>query len=388
MLNENDKKWLDSVVKKIINKMEWVSEKSSNKIPYTTIDGEHDDRTINVSGRTEDGLNWWTNGFWGGMMWLMYHETGKKRYKEIANLLEDKLDQCLNTFYGLHHDVGFMWIPTSIANYKITKNLESRKRGLHVANLLAGRFNPVGEFIRAWNDDVWKDDGEIDTRGWAIIDCMLNIPLLYWATEETGDPRFKQIAMKHADTVIKEFVRPDGSVNHIVEFDTFNGGVLQTHGGQGYENGSSWARGQTWGLYGFLMSYKHTGKEEYLSTAKRIANYFIANIPEEGIIPVDFRQPKEPKWEDSTAAAIAACGLIEIAKQVSQFEKEMYMNAAIKLLKTLDEKRCDWTKDCDCILKKCTAAYHDKDHHFNIIYGDYYFMEAIFKLKGNDLYIW
>ncbi|WP_238948114.1 glycoside hydrolase family 88 protein [Clostridium sp. YIM B02569] len=383
MINENDKNWVDSVVEKITNKMEWVSEKSADKIPYTTIDGEHDDRAINPTGKAEDGICWWTNGFWGGMMWLMYHETKKERYKEIANILENKLDACIENFYGLHHDVGFMWLPTSVTNYKMTKNSESRKRSLHVANLLAGRYNPVGEFIRAWNDD-----GETDRRGWAIVDCMINIPLLYWATEETGDPRFKQIAMKHADTTMNVFVRPDGSVNHIVEFDPFNGGLVRTHGGQGYKDGSSWTRGQTWGIYGFLISYKHTGKEEYLNTAKRIANYFIANIPEDGIIPVDFRQPKEPRWEDSTAAAIAACGLIEIAKQVPEFEKDMYMSAALKLLKALDEKRCDWTTECDCILKNCTAAYNRKEHHFNIIYGDYYFMEAIFKLKGDGLYIW
>lgn len=383
MLNENDKEWVESVALKIRNKMEWVSEKSVNKIPYTTVNGEHDDRAINLIGREDTGICWWTNGFWGGMMWLMYHETGKERYREIANILEDKLDECLDNFYGLHHDVGFMWLPTSVTNYKVTKNSKSRKRGLHAATILAGRYNPVGEFIRAWNDG-----GKEDTRGWAIIDCMLNIPLLYWATEETNDPRFRQIAMKHADTVMKEFVRPDGSVNHIVEFDPFNGGVVKIHGGQGYGVGSSWSRGQAWGLYGFLMSYKHTENEEYLNAAKRIANYFIANIPEDGIIPVDFRQPEEPKWEDSTAAAIAACGFIEIAKQVPEFEKDMYMNAAIRLLKILESKRCDWTKECDCILNNCTAAYHRKEHHFNIIYGDYYFMEAIFKLKGNDLYIW
>jgi unsaturated chondroitin disaccharide hydrolase len=383
MLNGNNKEWLEGVALKIRNKMEWVREKSANKVPYSTVNGEHDDRTINVIGRDDTGICWWTNGFWGGMMWLMYHETGEERYKEIANILEDKLDECFDNFYGLHHDVGFMWLPTSVTNYKLTKNAKSKKRALHAANLLAGRYNLVGEFIRAWNDDPMQDN-----RGWAIIDCMFNIPLLYWATEETKDPRFKQIAIKHANTVMKEFVRPDGSVNHIVEFDPFNGGVVRTHGGQGYENGSSWTRGQTWGLYGFLMSYKHTGNEEYLNTSKRIANYFIANIPEDGIIPVDFRQPKEPKWEDSTAAAIAACGFIEIAKQVPELEKDIYLNAAIKLLKTLEMTRCDWTKDCDCILNNCTAAYHRMEHHFNIIYGDYYFIEAIFKLKGDDLYIW
>jgi unsaturated chondroitin disaccharide hydrolase len=384
MLQEKDKQWMDSVILKINHKMETVSERSKFKIPYTTINGIHDDyNDSNRKYRIKEGLDWWTNGFWGGMMWLMYHETGNEKYAQIAKITEEKLDQCFDDYYGLHHDVGFMWLPTAVADYRITKNPISRKRGLHAASLLAGRFNPVGKFIRAWND--MPDN---DTRGCAIIDCMLNIPLLYWATEETKDPRFKQIAMMHADTVMENFIRPDGSSEHIVEFDPFNGGVIKTHGGQGYENGSSWTRGQAWAIYGFMMSYLHTGKIEYLNTAKQVAHYFIANIPESGIIPVDFRQPKEPDWEDSTAAAIVACGLIEIAKQVGEHEKELYLNTAIELLKTLDEKRSNWTQTNDCILENCTGAYNSEEHHFNIIYGDYYFMEAIFKLKGNDIFLW
>ena len=384
MLEAKEQMWLNGVIEKITAKMDGVSEKSRNKIPYTTINGTHDDRNLdNPTGTETDGINWWTNGFWGGMMWLMHHETGNEKYKEIANISEAMLDQCFEDYYGLHHDVGFMWLPTSVANYKVTKNAESRKRALHAANLLAGRFNLAGGFIRAWNDVA-----DNDTRGWAIIDCMFNIPLLYWASEETGDPRFKQIAMKHADTAMTAFVRPDGSVNHIVEFDPFNGGVVKTYGGQGYEEGSSWTRGQTWALYGFMMSYIHTGKEEYLDTAKRVAHYFMANIPEDGVIPVDFRQPKEPRREDDTAAAIAACGLIEIAKAVGTYEKGSYIEAALKLLRTLDESRSDWSRDNDCILQYGSGAYYAKSHHHPIIYGDYYFMEAIFKLKGNDLYLW
>jgi len=384
MLKQVDQAWLEGVIARITQKMDWVSEKNRDKIPYTTIDGSYDDRSVdNPSNSVDDGICWWTNGFWGGMMWLMYHETGNEKYKEIAQISEEKLDRGFHEFIGLHHDVGFMWLPTSVANYRVTKNTESRKRALHAANLLAGRFNLAGGFIRAWND--LKD---VDTRGWAIIDCMFNIPLLYWASEETGDPRYKQIAMKHADTAMTAFVREDGSVNHIVEFDPFNGGVVRTYGGQGYEEGSSWTRGQTWALYGFMMSYIHTGKEEYLYTAKKIAHYFIANIPESGIIPVDFRQPAEPKLEDDTAAAIAACGFIEIAKVVGEHEKPLYMNAAIKLLQTLDQQRSDWGRDSDAILQNGSAAYHAATHHHAIIYGDYYFMEAIFKLKGNDLYLW
>lgn len=385
LVSGSDQTWVLDVVEKLKKKMSWVSEKSKEKIPYTTNNGTHDNRIVdNPTGLMSDGINFWTNGFWGGMMWQMYHETGEEKYKEIANFSENALDKCFELYYGLHHDVGFMWLPTSVTNYRVTQNPESRKRALHAANLLAGRFNLAGGFIRAWNE---LPDKEKDTRGWAIIDCMFNIPLLYWASEETGDPRFKQIAMKHADTTMADFVRPDGSVNHIVEFDPFNGGVVRTYGGQGYTEGSSWTRGQGWGLYGFMMSYRHTGKEEYLNTAKRIGHYFMANIPENGIIPIDFRQPKEPAYEDSTAAAIAACGLIEIAKAVGEHEKEIYLQSALKMLKALDASRSDWSEASDCIIRNCSGSYHG-GRHMNIIYGDYFFMEAIFKLKGDDLYIW
>ncbi|WP_159885655.1 glycoside hydrolase family protein [Paenibacillus puerhi] len=376
MLNASEQQWVEAVLNKLVTKMEWVSDKSRDKIPYTTINGTHDDRSLT-------DIDWWTNGIWGGMMWLMHHVTGDNKYKEIAEISEDKLDECFRRFYGLHHDVGFMWLPTSVARYRVTNHPESRKRALHAANLLAGRFNLAGGFIRAWNDI----DGE-DCRGWAIIDCMLNLPLLYWASKESGDPRFTQIAMKHADTAMIAFVRPDGSVHHIVEFDPFQGGVVRTHGGQGYGVDSSWTRGQAWGLYGFIMSYLHTQKEQYLHTSQRIAHYFMSNIPDNGIIPIDFRQPKEPAYEDSTAAAIAACGLIEIAKVVPPLEQDTYVKAALKLLKTLDDHRCDWTASTDSILLKGSEAYHRENHHSAIIYGDYFFMEAVMKLKGNDLYLW
>lgn len=391
MLQEQDKLWVKETAGKIREKMEWVSEKSKDKIPYTTVNGVHDDKSAVESASYGDGIHWWCNGFWGGMMWLMYHETGEERYCEIARRSEEKLDKCLTEFYGLHHDVGFMYLPTAVADYKLTGCPASRRRGLHAANLLAGRFHPLGRFIRAWNDDA---DETMDTRGLAIIDCLLNIPLLYWASDETNDPRFRQIAMMHADTVREHFVRPDGSVRHIVEFHPDTGEMVREYGGQGYGVGSSWSRGQTWGLYGFLMSYRHTGKEEYLDTAKKIAHYFIANIPEDGIIPVDFRQPREPFWCDDTAAAIAACGLLEIAREVSELESDLYRDAAVKLLRALDEKHCDYTRENDGILRKCTAAYHRDEHEYHIIYGDYYFMEAIFKLeaicglKEKDFFMW
>lgn len=371
-----DRIWAEAVSDKIRKKVSIVAARNRNKIPYTTVNGVFNDMSI-------DNICWWTNGFWGGMMWQLYHATEDTLYQEIAIESEKKLDRNLMNYMGMDHDSGFKWLPTSVAHYRLTGNKESRNRGLLAANDLAGRFNPVGRFLRAWNDE-----GTGKVAGWAIIDCMMNLPLLYWASEETKDPRYRQIATIHADTAEKFFVREDGSVNHIIEFDPITGEMLRSFGGQGYEEGSSWTRGQAWALYGFILSYIHTQNIRYLNTARRIADYFIANIPESGLVPVDFRQPAQPHYEDSTAAAIAACGMLEIEKYVNDCEKHTYKDSALRMLKALDDSRCNWDEEADNLLEKCTAAYHDEKHEFSIIYGDYFFIEAIWKLTGQELFIW
>ena len=276
-----------------------------------------------------------------------------------------------------------MFLPTAVADYKLTGNEDSKKLAMFGANLLAGRFNPVGRFIRAWN----QSNGE-EVPGWAIIDCMMNISLLYWASRESGDPRFSHIAQMYADTAMKNFIRPDGSVRHIVEFDPETGEMVKSYGGQGYGEGSSWTRGQGWAVYGFANSYKNTGKREYLDAAKKVAHYCMANLSESGIIPVDFRQPKEPAWEDSCGACVIAGGLIEIAGYVPELEKEMYLRAAVKILKAIADTRADWTRNCDAIVQNCSSAYHSNPHHTTMVYADYYFIEALYKLAGTSFCIW
>ena len=371
-----DLNWAEEVARKIREKVSVVADRNRDKIPYTTVEGLYNDMSV-------DNICWWTNGFWGGLMWQLYHATTMDKYREIALDNEIKLDKNLMNYMGMDHDSGFKWLTTAIAHYRLTGSQESRNRGLLAANDLAGRFNPIGKFIRAWNDD-----GSGKLAGWAIIDCMMNLPLLYWAYEETMDPRYLQIATLHADTTEKYFIRGDGSVNHIIEFNPSTGEMVKTFGGQGYAEGSSWTRGQAWALYGFVLSYAHTQNEKYLNAAKRIANYFIANIPDTGLIPVDFRQPTAPPLEDSSAAAIAASGMLEIEKYVTEQEKHIYWNNAMKLLKALELNRCNWEVNTDNILEKCTAAYHDKKHEFALIYGDYFFIEAIWKLTKRELFIW
>ena len=374
-LNEKDAAWVQDILDRVAHKLERVSERSKDKIPYTTVHGVHDDKSGEIG--------WWTNGFWGGMMWQMYAFTGNESYRKIAEDNERKLDACLMDYGKLDHDNGFRWLPTAVADYRMTKNPASRNRGLLAASNLAGRYNTVGKFIRAWND--W---GNEDHRGWAIIDCMMNLPLLYWASEETKDPRFAQIAVSHAYTAKENFIRGDGSANHIVEFDLETGKMVRSYGGQGFGEGSSWTRGQSWALYGFTLSYLHIKDAAFLETAERVANYFIANIPESGLIPVDFRQPVDVDFVDSTAAAIAACGLTELAKLTEGRQSGIYLKAALKMLKTIEEECFRWNELEDNLLTRCSAAYHDREHEFSIIYGDYYFLEALMKLAGKELFLW
>ena len=370
-----DREWAKAIAEKIYEKMKMSAVRSKDKVPYLTVNGMFDDWS--------DRIDWWTNGFYGGQLWQMYHAYGDEIFRQVAENIENKLDRSLMNYMGIDHDSGFKWLLTAVASYKLTNSERSKNRGLLAAANLAGRFNLAGKFIRAWNS--W---GGEQNQGWAIIDCMMNLPLLYWAAKETNDPRFSHIAKAHADTAIKAFVRENGSVNHIVQFDANTGEMLGTLGGQGKEIGSSWTRGQAWAVYGFALSYRHTKDEKYLETAKKIATYFASCIPESGLIPVDFCQNEEIDWEDSTAAAIAACGMLEIENYAAEAEKPFFHETAMKLLKALEEKRSNWDTSADYMLENGSVAYHDEKHNFPIIYGDYFFTEAIFKLCGKELFMW
>lgn len=382
---------INALYDRIIEKETAVASRTGSNIPYTTDENGHfDDRSA------EKDINWWTNGFYPGMLWLLYKETDDIRFAEKARIIADKLSVCFFNFYRLDHDMGFLWMPTDVTDYRLTGSATGRRRGLHAANILAGRFNPAGDFIRAWNDGIGKEHSSDSNAGWCIIDCLMNLPLLYWASEETGDPRFKHIAMRHADMALKNFLRADGSVNHIVSIDPETGRFKESFGGQGYEKGSSWTRGQGWALYGFCLSYLYTGEERYLLASMKVADYFGLHIPESGLIPIDFKQPEEPAYEDSTAAAIAACGYLALADALEEYPKnyqhltapDHYRETAVRLIKALAENRMDTDIDHDNLLTHCSSAYHHGQIHIPIIYGDYFFMEAVFRLHGSEFNIW
>ena len=393
-LNADDREWAESTFAKLKSKLKAECARLENTIPYIPKNGRYHDLD------TSDGIYWWTNGFWAGTLWQMYYATGEGAkckscdeangmdngddiFRKSAEAIEKRLDEALEGFEGLYHDVGFMWLHTSLANYRLTGNADSRRRSLHAANILAGRYNPAGKFIRAWNGE--------GRAGWIIIDTLMNLPLLYWASKETGDPRFSQIAQFHADTALDMMARPDGSCNHIAVLSPETGERLETPAGQGYASGSSWSRGQSWAVYGFALSYRHTGLAKYLDAAKRAAHYVISNFALNDWLPlVDFRSPPEPVKYDSTAAMISAAGLLEIAEHAGEHEKDLYTGAAIKLLRACEKNFADWNNGTDGIIGGGTAAWHGKDEDSGvpIIYGDYFFTEALLRLLGKSFPIW
>ncbi len=330
---------------------------------------------------------WWTAGFWPGQLWLLYNESGDESLKAIAEECEQRLDAVLNEYVRLDHDLGFMWTLTSVASYKLLRNEASKIRALKAANFLAARFNLKGNFIRAWNP--WFE-GE-DNRGYAIIDCAMNMPLLFWASEVTGDPRYRHIAEAHMDTVVKHFIRPDGSVYHIVRFDAETGAFIEGIGGQGYAAESAWSRGTAWAIYGLTLAYHHTGKSEYLHTAQKVAHFFLARLPEDHVPHWDFRAPTEDReFRDSSAGACAASGLLLLADKVGELEAPVYREPAIKMLESLYLNYGTWGNDAEegLILHGTSNYPAGQNIDVPLIYGDFFYVEGLARLKGKGPFYW
>lgn len=379
LIKENQK-WVDETFEKVDKKLR----KLAVTLKDVLVDG------LDESGKKRKVFDpmdmWWTDGFWGGLNAMMYEYTKAEEYLECAKSNEAlKIKPLYEKFENHYHDVGFMWHLLSGALYRITGEEQYKNRNIVAANALFSRYNIDGGYITAWNGQHCKD--------WSIIDCLMNLPILYWASEVYDDDRFKRVAMAHADMSIMDHLRPDGSINHIVEHNREDGEVVKTYGGQGCCEGSSWSRGQAWGVYGFVISYINTGEERYLDAAKQVSNYFIANVCDDWLPRVDFRSPEEPVYYDSTAGLIAACGFIELAKRLPEHEGGMYMNAAINILKAATEKFTSWDEDTEYIMGYGTGAYPkdgklDPWHHTAIIYGDYFYAEALLKLKGSKFFPW
>ena len=380
-LNKADRQWLEGVFEKLQIKLGREVDRLGSMIPYISRNGVYGDLD------TPEGIYMWTNGFWAGILWQMHYATEDAVYLAAAKRVEERLDAALYGFEGLYHDVGFMYSLSAVADYRLTGNPGSKIRGLHAATVLAGRYNPTGQYIRAWNQPSWTEE---DVSGWLIIDSMMNMPLLYWAGEITGDPRFRDIAERHTDTVLKYGLRGDGSSNHVVVLNPVTGEYLDNPAGQGYASGSAWSRGQSWVLYGFSLAYRHTGKQQYLDAARRSAHYCIANMAVNDWLPaVDFRAPEHPEKYDSTAGMVIASALLELKEHVDVYEQQMYFESAIRILKTCEEAFCNWDAEKDGIVDGGTVLYHgSRDANVPIIYGDYFFVESVLRLLDRHVLLW
>ena len=334
---------------------------------------------------------WWTAGFWPGILWEVYLVNKDENLRKTAEECEEKMAHLLSNPEIVDHDLGFMWTLTSLADYKITGNKVSRQRALLAANLLAARFNSNGNFIRAWNSWIGREDNS----GVVIIDCLMNLPLLYWASEETKDPRFKQIAQKHVEMVLENFIREDGSVQHMVIFNSQTGEVIEKAGGQGFSTNSAWARGCAWAIYGLTLSYKYLKDKKILNAAKKTAHYFIANTIEKKCPVWDFRVPKDNEkvkysYLDSSAGAIAACGLLTLKEYVEDVEKSIYEVAGENMLKNLYiECATKGNDEEQGILRHGTGHFPEQTNlDVPLIYGDYFFTEGISILNGKEISLW
>jgi len=366
-----EQNWAQEAWQKTTEKVMKVNQRIGANFPHASHNGKY----------ILEPARWWTAGFWPGLLWQVYRETNDENLKKTAQLCEEQLDVLLTDADMVDHDIGFMWTLTSGASYKLLGDEQSKRRALLAANLLAARFNVQGNYIRAWNGTI---------AGWAIIDCMMNLPLLYWASRETGDPRFKHIAIKHADTVLEHFIRPDGSVNHIVVFDPETGEKVEVKGGQGYAPESAWSRGTAWAIYGLSLSYHYTGHERYLNAAKQVAHFFIANLPADHVPHWDFRLPSDvPAYRDSSAGACAACGLLLLSEQVSEHEAAFYQGAGERILHSLYTNYGAWDSEEEGLILHGTSHFPEQRNiDVPLIYGDYYFAEGIARLNGHKELFW
>ena len=315
----------------------------------------------------------WTSGFFAGCQWYMFEHTDDPEFKLAAQrwtagMVEQQFDKGT-------HDVGFKIFCSYGNGHRIVPAGEYQKVILQAAQTLTTRFNPTIGCIKSWDNRKWIYP--------VIIDNMMNLELLFWASEHGGTKRMRDIAISHAEKTMRNHFRQDGGTYHVLDYDTSTGSVIARNTHQGYADESVWSRGQAWGIYGFTMTYRFTKDERFLQTAERAADYFISYLPSDHIPYWDFMAPGIPNEpRDVSAAAIAASALFELSTFSKEKSRQLgYLEKAKKILRSL-----------------CSAAYlaqgtnsrgilnHAVGHKpagteldVSIIYADYYFIEAMMR---------
>ena len=334
---------------------------------------------------TEATNNQWTNGFWTGQLWLSYECTKDEEMKQMALAHADDFRYRIeNQIETDTHDLGFLYTPSCVAAYKLTGDEKAKETALMASHKILERFHEKGQFLQAW--------GKLDEPGnyRLIIDCLLNLPLLYWAGEVTGDGNFAKKAEAHVHTALKVLIRPDCSTYHTFYFHPETGTPLKGVTHQGYSADSAWSRGQAWGIYGIALSYRYTKNPEYVGLFEKVTEYFVEHMPRNLVPYWDFifeDGSMEPR--DSSAAAIAACGMLEMAKYLPEEKALYYTGVARRMLKALyaicaakSERISDGLLLHGVYGRK--TSYNDcVDHGIDEcnLWGDYYYLEGLVRLR-------
>ncbi|EHR32349.1 glycoside hydrolase family 88 protein [Helcococcus kunzii] len=323
----------------------------------------------------------WTNGFWTGMLWLCYEETGDKKYKILAEKhVDDFLNRIENNIEVEHHDLGFLYILSCVSSYKLTGNEKAKKAALLAADKLVTRYQEKGEFIQAWGELGAKDNYRL------IVDCLLNIPLLYWASEETKDSKYRDIAKKHYKTTINNAIREDSSAFHTFYFDPETGEPVRGKTRQGYSDDSSWARGQAWLIYGIALNYTYLHNEEDIDLFESVTNYFLNRLPKDFVPYWDliFGEGSEQS-RDTSAGAIAICGMNQMCNFLPETNeyKKIYRNAQHLILRNLIESYTEIKADgIISLINEGVYSWHSgKGVNEGNIWGDYYYLESLIRFK-------
>ncbi|MFR9591727.1 MAG: glycoside hydrolase family 88 protein [Rikenellaceae bacterium] len=349
-------------------------ETGSPRIPSTFINGEIDFVP------TDD----WVSGFFAGTLWYLYEYTGDHKWREGAIKHTELLDSI--QYLTWHHDVGFM-INCSYGNaLRLTDNKAYEKVLVTTAESLSTRFHEAPGTILSWNvDRGWQGE-----RGWkypVIIDNMMNLELMFEASILSGNDKYSNIAIRHADRTIKEQYRPDGSTYHVVDFDPITGDVRRRCTAQGYADESAWARGQTWSLYGYATCYRYTKDKRYLDQAMKSYDFIFnhRNLPSDLVPYWDYNAPNIPhEPRDVSSAAITASALYEIYTYTKNEEHRKKADKIIESLST-DAYRAKVGENGGFILMHSVGSIpHGSNIDVPLNYADYYFLEALLRKQKID----
>lgn len=372
MNKEVAKEWLiielDRVYQRIINNLPLFTEKVPAAVSEDYIYSAVENRD-------------WTDGFWIGML----HLAQEYRYDErIATVIEKQLtvfQKRLDDEIVLnHHDIGFLYSLSAVADYRENGHPKSKEMALQAADVLMRRYHSKAKIIQAWGELADKKE-----QGRMIIDCNMNLPLLYFAANETGDQRYREAAKNHVKRAQKYLIRDDFSSYHTFYMDVDSGAPRFGKTAQGYSDDSCWARGQAWGIYGFPISYSHIGDESLLDSACHLADYFIAHLPADYVTYWDmFFTDGSQEEKDTSAAAIAACGLLELGRNLplSSEKRAVYERVSVEIIHSLAEKYT--TKEIPYSNGLLTQGVYTKPGNYGInectLWGDYFYFEALIRL--------